>query len=67
MSLSLGEEFGSTEILQILVVSHNINWSQSSFKVMLPSLESFVDGEEFLVIDVVVELSGGEGAGVESN
>ena len=34
---------------------------------MSPNLESFENGEQFLVVDIVVEFGGCEGAGMESN
>ena len=34
---------------------------------MMPYLESFKNGEQFLVMDIVVEYGGHKGVGVESN
>ena len=37
------------------------------FQVMPPLPKGFVDGLQFLVVGVIVELSGGEGVGVEGD
>ena len=34
---------------------------------MTPYLKSFENGKQFLVVDIIVEFGGHEGAGVESN
>ena len=34
---------------------------------MTPYLKSFENGEQFLVVDIIVEFGGRKGAGVESN
>jgi len=34
---------------------------------MSPFLESFENGEQFLIVDVIVEFGGSEGLGEESN
>ena len=60
--LSASKEFGGCKVLKVLMVSDNVNWSTRTFEVMPPSLEHFEDGEEFLVMSVVVEFGAGEGA-----
>ena len=57
----------SGEILKILMVCHHINQSWRSLKVVAPYLKSFEDGEQFLVVDIIVEFGGHKGAGVESD
>ena len=42
-SLASGEEFSSHKILQIFVVSDNINWSSTTFQILVPMLECFKD------------------------
>ena len=49
------------------MVHHHVNWSRRSLKVMMPYLKSSENGEQFLVVDIVVEFRGHKGAGVESN
>jgi len=43
-SLSSGEQFRSTEIFQIFVVSDNIYWQGGTLKIVSPMLESFENG-----------------------
>ena len=49
------------------MVHHHINQSWRSLKVVAPYLKSFENGEQFLVMDIVVEFGGHKGVGVESN
>ena len=63
--LPAGEEFGRGEVLQILVVSYYIDRKSGAFKVVSPNFESGEDGQEFLIMSVVVQLRGGESLGVE--
>ena len=53
-NLSTRQDLGSRKILQVLVVGYDVNSEGSSFKVMSPDAESFKDGEELLVVRVVV-------------
>ena len=65
--LSPGEEFCSGEVFKVLMVHDNIDWSWRPFQVVSPTLERFEDGEEFFVVNVVVQLCGGESPGVKSD
>ena len=49
------------------MVHHHVNWSWRSLEVVAPYLKSFKNGEQFLVMDIVVEFGGRKGVGVESN
>ena len=49
------------------MVHHHINWSQRSLKVVLPNLKGFENGEQFFVMDIIVEFWGCQGVGMESN
>ena len=49
------------------MVCHHINQSRRSLEVVEPYLKSFENGEQFFVVDIVVEFGGRKGAGVESN
>jgi len=48
------------------VVSDNINAVLRTFKVMAPNFEAFEDGQEFLVMCIVILLSVCEGLGMET-
>jgi len=52
--LSLGQYLGSRKILKVLMICNNINGVGWTFQIVLPNLESFKDGEQFLVMCVVV-------------
>ena len=67
VDLVMGEQLSSGEILKIFVVHHHVNWSWRSLEVVMPYLKSFENGEEFLVVDIIVEFRGHKCAGVESN
>ena len=56
------QNFGSRKIFKVHVVCDNVNWNWSSFKVMVPRFESFEDGQEFLVVNIVVQFWRHEGS-----
>ena len=66
MGLSLGEEFGSGEVFKVLMVHDNIEQSWRSFEIVSLTLERFKNGEEFFVVNVIIQLRGGESPGVKS-
>jgi hypothetical protein len=49
------------------VICDNIDAMAGTFKIVMPDFEAFEDGEELLVVGVVVAFSIGEGAGMEGN
>ena len=49
------------------MVHHYINWRLRSLKVVLPNLKGLENGKQFVVMDIIVEFRGCEGAGMESN
>jgi len=59
------KEFGGGKVFKVFVIRDNIDRSSRTLEVVAPNAESFEDHEEFLVMDVVVELRGIEFAGVE--
>jgi len=65
--LSLGQYLGSRKILKVFKIYNNINRINQTFQIVLPSLESFKDSEQFLVVCVVIQLRCSESAGVKSN
>ena len=52
--LPLGQYLGSRKILKVLMIHNNINGVDWTFQIVPPNLESFKDGEQFLVMCVVV-------------
>ena len=63
--LSTGQNFGSAEIFQVLMISDHIDQSRRTFKVMSPSFESCEYCQKFFVVSVVVDFRGGETSGVK--
>ena len=63
--LSSGEELGSGEVREVLVISHDVNRSSGAFEEVPPALEGFEDCKEFFVVDIVIEFRFGERTGVE--
>ena len=49
------------------MVRHHVDRSWRSFEIVSPNFKSFEDGEQFLIVDVVVEFGGCKRAGVEGN
>ncbi|KAG6899368.1 hypothetical protein C0993_010854 [Termitomyces sp. T159_Od127] len=65
--LAAAELLGHSEVLQVVVVQVDLDPMQGALKVGLLLLEGFDNGEELLVVNVVVELHRDHQAGVESN
>ena len=65
--LSLSQHLGSRKILKVLMIHNNIDEIGWTFQIVLPNLESFKDGKQFLVICVMVQLHHGKSVGVKSN
>jgi len=49
------------------VIGNDVYRKGGTVQIVAPDAESFKDGEEFLVVNIVVELRGIEGAGVEGD
>jgi len=47
---------GSRKILKVLMIHNNVDRISHTFQIVLPNLESFKDGKQFLVIYVVIQL-----------
>jgi len=62
-----GQYLGSRKILKILMIYNNIDGIGQTFQIVLPNLESFEDGKQFLVICVVVQLHHSESVRVKDN
>jgi len=65
--LLLGQYLGSRKILKVLMIHNNVDKIGQTFQIVLPNLESFEDGKQFLVICVVVQLCCSESARVKRN
>ena len=52
--LPLGQYLGSREIFKVLMIYNNVNGINWTFQIVPPNLESFKDGEQFLVMCVIV-------------
>ncbi|KAF8627555.1 hypothetical protein AX17_006178 [Amanita inopinata Kibby_2008] len=67
VGLAVGEELSSGEVLQVLVVSENLNRITRAFQIVVPLFKHFMDRKELFVTGIIVELSQSEGVGVEHN
>jgi len=65
--LPLGQYLGSRKILKVLIIHNNIDGIDWTFQIVLPNLESFKDGKQFLVMCVIIQLHCSESVGVKSN
>ena len=64
MDLPPSQEFGGCKVLQVLVVSDNVNQSYKAFKIMASGPKGLVDSKELLVMGVMVELWSGQSPGI---
>ena len=67
VGLTTSQVLGGGEIHQILVVSDHVNWGSRALKVMSPVLEGLEDGQQLLVMGVIVQLRSGHSPRVVSN
>ena len=65
--LPLGQYLGSRKILKVLIIHNNANGIGQTFQIVLPNLESFEDGKQFLVMCVVVQLCYSKSVKVKGN
>jgi len=65
--LSLGQYLGSRKILKVLMIHNNIDGIGRTFQIVLPNLESFKYGKQFVIMYVVVQLHYSESARVKDN
>ena len=49
-----GQYLGSRKILKVFMIHNNVDGIGRTFQIVPPNLESFKDGEQFLVMCVVV-------------
>jgi len=67
LHLPPGQYFGSRKILKVFMIYNNINRIGQTFQIVLPNLESFKDGKQFLVMCVIIQLCHSKSVGVKSN
>jgi len=67
LCLPLGQYLGSRKILKVLMIHNNIDRIGRTFQIVLPNLESFKDGKQFLVMCVIVQLCYSKSARVKGN
>ena len=67
LCLPLGRHLDSRKILKVFMIHNNIDGINWTFQVVLPNLESFKDGKQFLVIRIIVQLHHGESARVKGH
>ena len=60
MGLMAGQDLGAGEILQVLVVSDHIDWRGGALEVVSPVLEGLEDGQQLLVMGIIIQLGGGQ-------
>jgi len=65
--LSLGQNLGSRKILKVFIIYNNVDGICWTFQVVLPNLESFEDGKQFLVMCVIIQLRHSESMRVKSH
>ena len=58
------QELGGCKVLQVLVVSDDVNRNCGAFKIVVPGPKSLMDSEELLVMGVIVELRSGQSPGI---
>ena len=60
VGLMAGQDLGAGEVLQVLVVGDHINWRGRALEVVLPVLEGLKDGQQLLVLGIIIQLRGGQ-------
>jgi len=67
LHLSPGQYLGSKKILKVLMICNNVDGISRIFQIVLPNLEGFKDGKQFLVMCIIVQLHCSESVGVKDN
>jgi len=62
-----GQYLGSRKILKVFIIYNNINGIGRTFQIVSPNLESFEDGNQFLVMCAVVQLHHSKSVRVKGN
>ena len=67
MGLMAGQDHGAGEVLQVLVVGDHVDQRGGALKVMSPVLEGLEDGQQLLVMGIIVQLRGRQSPRIASN
>ena len=67
VGLMVGQDLGAGEVLQVLVVGDHINQRGGALEVMSPLLEGLEDGQQLLVMSIIVQLRGGQSPQIVSD
>src|SRR6202030_416171 len=62
-----GEQADRGEVLEVLVVSNNVDWSFRTFEIVPPSGKRLKYSEEFLVVSVIIQFGDAQGAGMKGD
>jgi len=62
-----GQYLGSRKILKVLMIRNNVDGIGQTFQIVPSNLESFKDGQQFLVMCIVIQLRHSESARVKGN
>src|SRR6202043_1228146 len=62
-----GEQADCGEVLEVLVVSNNIDRSFRTFEIMPPSGKCLKYSKEFLVVSVIIQFGDAQGAGMKGD
>ena len=62
-----GQYLGSRKILKIFMICNNVDGIGRTFQIVLPNLESFKDGKQFLIMYVVIQLHHSKSMRVKGN
>ena len=65
VGLATSQDLRSGEVLKVFVVSDNVDRGTRPLQIMSPVAENLIDGEELLIVGVIVEFQSGEGTRVE--
>ena len=61
----MGEDFCHQEVLQVAMISYNVNGGASPFEVVTPTFEGIVDGRKSFIVHIVISFGVFESPGVE--
>ena len=54
--MSPGEDLCCQKVLQVSMISYDVDGGASPFKVVLPPFEGVIDSHKFFVVDIVIGL-----------
>ena len=65
--LTPGEQVDHGEVIEVLMVGNNVNWSFRTFEIVPPSGKRLKYSEEFLVVSVIIQFGDAQGAGMKGD